>query len=244
MLSEQSICSSALVKRLERLAKKIRKMIKKEINRTGSFQDDKENSESKIISIFPELITSEEIKELDLKWFEGEIIVIDSFKTFRRIIPRLMNSDVLGFDTETRPSFKKGRKNKVSLLQLANSEVACLFRINRIGIPDELLAILSDPDVIKAGVAIHDDIRFLTGIRKFNPEGFIDLQGFVKEYGIQNSGLKKLAAIILGFRISKRQQVTDWEAVELSEAQQIYAATDAWVCHEIFNKLTDNHLSY
>lgn len=188
--------------------------------------------------MFSENITGEEIKELDLKWFEGEIVVVDNFKTFRRIIPRIMNSEVLGFDTETRPSFKKGRKNKVSLIQLANSEIACLFRINRIGIPDKLVTLLSDPWVIKAGVAIHDDIRFLAGVRKFKPEGFVDLQGFVKEYGIQSSGLKKLAAIILGFRISKRQQVTDWEAEDLSDAQQVYAATDAWVCHQIYNKLT------
>jgi len=87
-------------------------------------------------------------------------------------------------------------------------------------------------------VAVHDDIRFLKSIRKFDPAGFIDLQNLVKNYGIQSSGLKKLTAIILGFRISKRQQVTDWEADTLSEAQQIYAATDAWVCHEIYRRLT------
>jgi ribonuclease D len=214
-------------------------MVKEEINQTGSSQEDKKNSEKKINSNFTENITGEEIKELDLKWFEGEIVVVDNYKTFRRILPIILNSEVLGFDTETRPSFKKGRKNKVSLIQLANSEIACLIRINRIGIPDELVTILSDPGVIKAGVAIHDDIRFLTGVRKFRPEGFIDLQGFVKEYGIQSSGLKKLAAIILGFRISKRQQVTDWEAIQLTEAQQIYAATDAWVCHQIYNKLIE-----
>lgn len=218
--------------------KKILKMVKKRINQTGLFQGDKKNSEKMMNNQFTENITGEEIKELNLKWFEGEIIVVDNYKTFRRLIPRLMNPGVLGFDTETRPSFKKGRKNKVSLIQLANNEIACLFRINRIGIPDELITILSNPSIIKAGVAIHDDIKFLKGVRKFNPEGFIDLQGFVKDYGIQSSGLKKLAAIILGFRISKRQQVTDWEASELSEAQQIYAATDAWVCHEIYKKLT------
>ncbi len=187
---------------------------------------------------FPENISSEVIKELDLKWFEGEIVVVDNFKTFRRIMPRIMNSEVLGFDTETRPTFRKGRKNKVSLIQLANNKIACLFRINRIGIPDKLVTLLSDPGVIKAGVAIHDDIKFLKSVRKFTPEGFVDLQGFVKDYGIQSSGLKKLAAIILGFRISKRQQVTDWEAVHLSEAQQIYAATDAWICHQIYKNLT------
>ena len=99
---------------------------------------------------------------------------------------------------------------------------------------------LSDPHVIKAGVAVHDDIRFLSGVRRFKPNGFIDLQNYVKDFGIQSSGLKKLSAIILGFRISKRQQVTDWEAEELSEAQQVYAATDAWVCHQIYKKLLVN----
>jgi ribonuclease D len=187
---------------------------------------------------FHENITGEEIKELDLKWFEGDIIVVDTFKGFRKIMPQLMKSKILGFDTETRPSFKKGRKNKVSLIQLADSEIACLFRINRIGIPDELVTLLSDPAIIKVGVAIHDDIKFLKGVRRFDPEGFVDLQGLVKNFGIQSSGLKKLTAIILGFRISKRQQVTDWEAPELSEAQLLYAATDAWVCHQIYNKLT------
>jgi ribonuclease D len=191
-------------------------------------------------SSFLENISGEEIKDLDLKWFEGEIIVVDTFKVYRRVIPHLMNVRILGFDTETRPSFRKGKKNRVSLIQLADSNVAFLFRINRIGIPDELVTLLSDPGIIKVGVAIHDDIKFLKNVRRFEPDGFVDLQGFVKSYGIQSSGLKKLAAIILGFRISKRQQVTDWEAPDLSEAQQLYAATDAWVCHQIYNKLTDH----
>jgi ribonuclease D len=186
---------------------------------------------------YSENITVEEIRLLDLKWFEGEIVVVDNFKTFKEIIPRLMKSPVLGFDTETRPSFKKGRKNKVSLIQLANKDLACLFRINKIGLPDELVSVLSNPDVIKTGVAIHDDIKYLKGVRRFDPEGFVDLQSFVKEWGIQCSGLKKLTAIILGFRISKSQQVTDWEAAKLTEAQEIYAATDAWVCHQIYNRL-------
>lgn len=173
-----------------------------------------------------------------LSWFTGEIIVVEDMKTFRTTFPRLLNSDILGFDTETKPSFRKGRKNKVSLIQLANAELACLFRINKIGIPSELTGLLADPAIIKAGVAIHDDIRFLKVVKKFLPSGFIDLQKFVKDYGIQSSGLKKLAAIILGFRISKNQQVTDWEADQLTDAQQIYAATDAWVCYEIYKKLT------
>jgi ribonuclease D len=187
--------------------------------------------------MYKENITVEELAEHDLSWFKGEIVLIDNLKTFYEVFPRLLGSNLLGFDTETRPTFKKGRKNAVSLIQLSTGDLACLFRINRIGIPDELADLLSDPSVIKAGVAVHDDIKFLKGIRKFVPEGFIDLQDFVKDFGIQSSGLKKLAAIVLGFRISKRQQVTDWEAKQLSEAQQIYAATDAWVCHQIYKKL-------
>ncbi len=184
-------------------------------------------------------ISPEELKEYELAWFRGKIVVVDDNDKFRQIIPILANQKILGFDTETRPSFRKGKKNKVSLIQLSTAKLACLFRINIIGIPDALADILTDPLIIKAGVAIHDDIRFLKNIRKFNPEGFIDLQKYVKEFGINSSGLKKLSAIVLGFRISKRQQVTDWEAAELSEAQQIYAATDAWVCYEIYRKLVN-----
>lgn len=189
--------------------------------------------------MYKENITVEELAEHELSWFKGEIVLVDNLKTFYEVFPRLLVSDLLGFDTETRPTFKKGKKNSVSLIQLSTGDLACLFRINKMGIPDELADLLSDPLVIKAGVAVHDDIRFLKGVRKFNPEGFIDLQNFVKDFGIQSSGLKKLAAIVLGFRISKRQQVTDWEAEELTEAQQVYAATDAWVCHQIFKKLTN-----
>ena len=189
--------------------------------------------------IYQENITTEELAECELTWFRGEIVIVEDMETFHEVFPRLLGSDLLGFDTETKPNFKKGRKNTVSLIQLSNENIACLFRINKIGIPEDLIRLLSDPSVIKAGVAVHDDIRFLKGVKKFVPEGFIDLQGFVKDFGIQSSGLKKLAAIVLGFRISKRQQVTDWEADQLTEAQQIYAATDAWVCHQIYKKLSN-----
>jgi ribonuclease D len=190
--------------------------------------------------MYRENITVEELSEHELSWFKGEIVLIDNLETFYSVFPRLLGTDLLGFDTETRPTFKKGRRNSVSLIQLATEDLACLIRINKIGIPDELIDLLSDPRVTKAGVAVHDDIRFLSNVRRFRPNGFIDLQNYVKDFGIQSSGLKKLSAIILGFRISKRQQVTDWEAEELSEAQQVYAATDAWVCHQIYKKLLVN----
>jgi ribonuclease D len=194
-----------------------------------------------INNIYPESITPEELEKKELSWFRGEIVVIEDIKSFKETFPRLLGSEILGFDTETRPSFKKGRKNKVSLIQLANEELACLIRINRIGIPSELADLLANPEIIKTGVAVHDDIRFLKRVQGFSPSGFVDLQQFVRSYGIQCSGLKKLSAIVLGFRISKRQQVTDWEAEHLSEAQQLYAATDAWVCYQIYRKLINGN---
>jgi ribonuclease D len=211
---------------------------KKEILQSGLFQEDKKNSGMMVKNNFQETITIEEIQDYDLSWFKGEIVIVDNLQIFNKILPWLRIEKILGFDTESRPSFRKGHKNKVSLIQLANRNLACLFRINKIGIPEELVNVLADPKVVKAGVAVHDDIRFLKKVKKFSPAGFIDLQQFVKDFGIQSSGLKKLTAIVLGFRISKRQQVTNWEADELSEAQQVYAATDAWVCREIYMKLT------
>jgi ribonuclease D len=190
---------------------------------------------------YQESITLEELDKYELSWFRGEIVLVDDMKSFSETFPRLLGSKVLGFDTETKPSFRKGRNNKVSLIQLANDELACLIRINRIGMPPELISLLADKDVIKAGVAVHDDIRFLKRVKGFNPLGFVDLQMFVRDFGIKVSGLKKLSAIVLGFKISKRQQVTDWEADQLTVAQQIYAATDAWVCYKIYNKLANGN---
>ena len=190
---------------------------------------------------YKENITHEELADFELSWFKGEIVVVDDLKIFYKVFPRLLGFDVLGFDTETKPTFKKGRKNTVSLIQISTDKLVCLFRINIIGLPDELISLLADTSVIKAGVAIHDDIRFLKKVKNFTPGGFIDLQNFVKDYGIQNSGLKKLAGIVLGFRISKKQQVTNWEADQLTEAQMIYAATDAWVCQEIYRKLVNGY---
>lgn len=190
------------------------------------------------ISRFKENITVEEIAECELDWFRGEIVLVDDIKTFYEVFPRLRGHKLLGFDTETKPTFKKGKKHIVSLVQLSTDNLACLFRINKIGFPEDLAKLLADPKVIKTGVAVHDDIKALQGIRRFTPHAFVDLQNTVKEYGIQCSGLKKLAALILGIRISKRQQVTDWEAESLTEAQQVYAATDAWVCYQIYKALS------
>ena len=182
-------------------------------------------------------ITKEEIAELPLIKFNGEIILIDNEKKLDRIIPSLKNEKVLGFDTETRPAFKKGRINNVALLQLSSSEKAYLFRLNKIGLPNSLKEILCDEKISKIGIAIRDDIRILQKLNYFEPNSFIGLQKFVKQYNIENNGMKKLAAIVLKSRISKSQQLSNWENETLTQAQLSYAATDAWICYKIYKAL-------
>ena len=145
----------------------------------------------------------------------------------------------MGFDTETKPSFKRGQVNPVALLQLATSERAFIFRITKIGVPNRLKNILSNEQITKVGVAIHDDIKALQKINPFTPQGFVELQEEVKDYGIQDFSLKKITGIVLGFRISKSQRLSNWESDDLTDAQLSYAATDAWVACEIFNSLIE-----
>lgn len=183
---------------------------------------------------FNESVSDEELKSLPVSQFEGRVTLVDTMKKFYKVMPQLNKSGVLGFDTETRPSFRKGERHKVSLLQFADDRNAWLFRLNIIGLPEELAAMLSDPDIIKVGVAIHDDIKALRKLRPFEPGGFIDLQTVVAAHGIKQLGLKKLSALVLGFSISKSQQVSNWEAPALTESQMTYAATDAWVCRRIY----------
>ena len=190
--------------------------------------------------MFRENISKEELTEFPLKWFEGKIVVVDRPEQIKGVAEILSEHNIIGFDTETRPSIKKGKINKVALLQLSTPRHAFLFRIKKIGLPEEIREILSNPEIMKPGVAIRDDIKALREIADFEPAGFIELQDHAKEIGIQNFSLKKLAAIVLGFRISKSQQLSNWEADFLSDAQQIYAATDAWVSLEIYRNFSKN----
>jgi ribonuclease D len=187
--------------------------------------------------VFKDKITREEIALLPRKKFEGEIFYINTPEFFREVLNELDGQAILGFDTETRPAFKKGTVNEVALLQLSTDRQAFLFRLKEIGLPYELARLLSNPRVIKAGVAIHDDIAGLQRLGHFEPEGFVELQEYVKDFGIADNGLKKLSANILGFQISKRQQTSNWDTDTLSQAQIEYAATDAWVCHQIYSRL-------
>jgi len=188
--------------------------------------------------MFQESITKEEIEKLPLKAFEGEIIVVDNQSALKDAVAYLKKCKILGFDTETKPSFKRGVSNSVCLLQLSTEDKAFLFRIHKTGLPKSLREILSDPEILKSGVAIRDDIKGLQKIEPFKAGGFIELQTEVVNFGINDMSLKKLAGITMGIRVSKMQRLSNWEAETLSKPQQIYAATDAWVSYMILYYLT------
>lgn len=189
--------------------------------------------------MYIESITPEELDKLDFASFPGKIHVIDNVGVdFNRAIAYLRSQKIIGFDTETRPCFGPNQpRYSVSLLQLSGPGKAFLFRLKNMGMHRRLCSLLADRKIIKVGAAIHDDIRGLQKLRHFDADGFVDLQKIVGEYGIRDKSVKKMAAIILGFRISKTQQLSNWEAEQLSESQCKYAATDAWVCREMYIKL-------
>ena len=186
--------------------------------------------------MFKETIEPDTLQMLEYASFPGKICVIDSVGAeFNRAIAYLRSQKIIGFDTETRPTFSPGQQRYgVALLQLSGPEKAFLFRINSIGMHRRLCNLLANPKIIKVGAAIHDDIRGLQRTRDFVPAGFVDLQKIVWEWGIRDKSVKKMAAIILGIRISKTQQLSNWEADVLTEPQCKYAATDAWVCREMY----------
>lgn len=186
--------------------------------------------------MFQPAITKEEIKQLPKKSFEGRIIVIDNFPALKKYIPVIRKKKLWGFDTETRPAFKKGVVNRPAMVQFANEAYAFLFRLRRIGLPPELVEVIEDQSIIKVGVALHDDLKDLKMYSDLKPAGFVDLQKYAETFGIESKGLNKLTAIVLNFRISKSQQVTNWENKVLTQAQMIYAATDAWVCYRIYKE--------
>lgn len=189
--------------------------------------------------MFVNSITPQEIEKLEYASFPGKIHVIDSVGAeFNRAISYLRAQKIIGFDTETRPCFAQNQpRYGVALLQLSGPGKAFLFRINKMGMHRRLCNLLADPKIIKVGAAVHDDIRGLQKHHDFKPASFVDLQKSVWEWGIKDKSVKKMAAIILGCRISKTQQLSNWEADVLSESQCKYAAIDAWVCREMYLKL-------
>lgn len=176
------------------------------------------------------------IKDLPRALFKGRIIVVLSESEAKKAVSYLMKADILGFDTETRPSFKKGQQNKVSLLQVSTRDTCFLFRLNRIGLCPAIKKLLETKKVKKIGLSWDDDIRSLKALGDFNPQGFFELQQHMQELGIEDISLAKLYANIFEQRISKREQLSNWEADVLSAKQQGYAATDAWACIMLYEE--------
>lgn len=178
------------------------------------------------------------ISQLPVAQFEGRIIIINSKTETDRAVDYLMRQKILGFDTETRPSFKKGQSHKVALLQVSTEDTCFLFRLNKIGIlTRSLLRLLTDNEIVKVGLSLKDDFRMLCERKKFEKGTFIDLQQEVQKLGIEDMSLQKLYANLLGGRIVKAQQLSNWEASVLTEKQQRYAATDAWCCIQLYKEI-------
>lgn len=182
-------------------------------------------------------ITKEEINQLPIGQFEGEVIVVNNSRNVVAAAREIARHEFTGFDTETKPSFQKGKLNQVSLVQFAVPGKAFLFRIKKIGLTDPLLNLFANPDIKKIGLALRDDVKDLQKLKPFNPGGFVELSEITKELGIVNAGARGLAGLFLDIRISKAQQTSNWENAVLTRKQIKYAATDAWVCLEIYRKL-------
>ncbi len=189
---------------------------------------------NKIVSRFDKKL----IPELELVQFEGRIFTVDTEAEARKATDFLMREKTVGVDTETKPVFKKGRKmNPVALMQVSTLDSCFLFRLNHIGLPDCLVDLLESDKLLKVGLSLQDDFRQLTRRRSINPCGYVELQQMVREFGITDMSLAKLYANLFNCRISKSQQLSNWEADVLNERQKRYAATDAWACVRIYNEL-------
>ncbi|MBQ5353730.1 MAG: 3'-5' exonuclease domain-containing protein 2 [Alistipes sp.] len=184
-----------------------------------------------------ETITNEQVAALQAVQFEGEIVVVDTPALLEEACNHLAAQSIIGFDTETRPSFTSGVTNKVALLQLYGGGKCFLIRLNRVQITKSLTDILSNRNILKIGAAVKNDIVGLNKLRHFTAGGFVDLQDKVESYGIKDKSLRKISGIVLGKKVSKAQRLSNWEAKVLTSQQQLYAATDAWVCVEIYNTL-------
>ena len=186
---------------------------------------------------FTDKISNEETAALPAIEFKGEIRIIEHERDIVPACKFLMKQAVVGFDTETRPSFRPGVTFRVSLLQLSTPTVCYLFRLNKIPLAKPILQLLEDRRILKIGADVAGDLRSLRQIRHFRDGGFVDLQGIATEWGIGEKSLRKLSAIVLGRRVSKAQRLSNWEAATLTDKQQLYAATDAWLCTRIYEQL-------
>lgn len=182
-------------------------------------------------------ITNEQIGALPLHAYKGNVAVVGKAEQLSKAFREISEHRVVGFDTETRPSFRKGKQYSVSLIQVAIPQKVFLIRLNLTGFHQTIVSFLENDAIVKSGVGLRDDLNALKKISPFDPRGFVDLAPLAKQSGLQVESVKKLTALLLGFRISKSAQTSNWEVEQLTQKQIEYAATDAWVCLELYHKL-------
>ena len=187
------------------------------------------NNESFTIAIDKRLIA-----EMPTVTFDGSITVIENEHDAAEALAYLRTQALVGFDTETKPNFRKGVTNRVSLIQISTDERSFLFRINKCGFTRELIDFIECDDVIKVGLSLKDDFHMLHRLCEFEPRNFVELQDMVKDFRISDLSLQKIYAILFQERISKGQRLTNWEAPRLTGAQMVYASIDAWACRRIY----------
>ena len=186
------------------------------------------------VNNFIDKISNEQTALLPAVEFRGKILLVEQERDIAEACKQLARQPLIGFDTETRPSFRPGVTFRVSLLQLSTPTVCYLFRLNKIPLAKPILQLLENREVLKIGADVAGDLRSL---RHFRDGGFVDLQTIAPQWGIEEKSLRKLSAIVLGQRVSKAQRLSNWEAATLTDKQQLYAATDAWVCTRIYEQL-------
>lgn len=184
-------------------------------------------------------ISKEQLSTMPTVEFPGSIIVLENIPDALKALRYLNSCQAVGFDTETKPNFRKGQTNTVSLIQISTSDQCFLFRINKLGFFQELRDFMESTDVLKIGLSLRDDFHVLHRLASFEPANFVDLQSVVKKYHIVDASLQKIYGIIFGERISKSQRLSNWEAAQLSHGQQVYASIDAWACLRIYHYLKD-----
>lgn len=187
--------------------------------------------------MFPLSISKDEVMELPLKHYEGKVVIASTENQIEAAMSEINDFRVVGFDTEAKPTFVKGQIRNIGLIQVATSDKVYLLRTHKVGITDPLHEFLQSETILKVGIGLKDDFNLLDRLRSFEPNGFEDLNDTLVDLGAESIGARNLAAMILEIRISKSAQTSNWELDQLSSKQINYAATDAWICLEIYNKL-------
>ena len=193
--------------------------------------------------IIKDKISKEEVNEMPKVVFNGQMFLVDTPAQADFAVRYLSQYNLLGIDSETRPAFKKGEVHKVALLQIATNDRCYLFRLNKFGMTMSLIQLLENPHITKVGLSLKDDFMMLHQRAAFEPRGIIELQEYVAKFGIKDMSLQKIYANLFGYKISKSQRLSNWEADELTIPQREYASIDAWACIQIYRRLEELRIS-